>query len=109
MKIITTLCAVAVLMVGTSADAQVRVKGHFRKDGTYVMPHVRSAPNSSRLDNYSTRGNVNPYTGEKGYASPYPPITAPRYVPPPVVRQYTAPQAQPRKPRPKLRCYGYGC
>jgi hypothetical protein len=28
------------------------VKGHYRNDGTYVQPHVRSAPNSMRSDNY---------------------------------------------------------
>lgn len=63
------LCAAAV--AAFTAGAQVRVKGHFRKNGTYVAPHYRSAPNSSRLDNYSTRGNYNPYTGKRGTANPY--------------------------------------
>ena len=48
------------------AFAQVSVKGYTRKDGTYVAPHQRSAPNSTRNDNYTTRGNINPYTGEPG-------------------------------------------
>lgn len=55
-----------------SASAQVRVKGYTRKDGTYVAPHYRSAPNDSRLDNYSTQGNYNPYTGKRGTQNPYP-------------------------------------
>jgi|GEM_PF-2287285 len=49
----------------------VRVRGYTRKDGTYVAPHYRSAPNSSKLDNYSTRGNYNPYTGKTGTVDPY--------------------------------------
>jgi len=47
------------------------VSGYTRKDGTYVQPHYRSDPNSSKFDNYSTKGNTNPYTGEKGYVDPY--------------------------------------
>ena len=39
---------------------RVRVKGHFRKDGTYVPPHVRSSPDKSRSNNYSYPGNYNP-------------------------------------------------
>ncbi|SEL13341.1 hypothetical protein SAMN05428989_1516 [Pseudoxanthomonas sp. GM95] len=45
------------------AVAQVHVSGYFRKDGTYVAPHYRSAPNSSASDNYSSAGNINPFTG----------------------------------------------
>jgi hypothetical protein len=51
--------------------AQVHVSGYTKKDGTYVAPHMRSSPNQTKLDNYSTRGNVNPYTGQKGTVDPY--------------------------------------
>ena len=44
----------------------VHVQGHIRKDGTYVQPHYRSAPDSSFYNNWSTKGNFNPYTGESG-------------------------------------------
>lgn len=47
------------------------VKGHVRKDGTYVPGHYRTSPNNTKVDNYSTRGNVNPYTGKKGSVDPY--------------------------------------
>lgn len=47
--------------------------GYFRKDGTYVYPHYRSRQNKSTFDNYSTRGNTNPYTGKKGYKDPFAP------------------------------------
>lgn len=55
-----------------SASAQVHVRGYFRKDGTYVAPYVRSSPNHTKADNYSTQGNYNPYTGQAGTSSPYP-------------------------------------
>ena len=45
---------------------QTRVRGHFRKDGTYVMPHYRSRADSSFWNNWSTSGNLNPYTGKYG-------------------------------------------
>lgn len=47
-----------------------QVDGYWRdsnRDGvkdTYVQPHQRSNPNSSRTDNYSYPGNYNPNSGE---------------------------------------------
>lgn len=46
--------------------ADVAVKGYTKKDGTVVPPYVRTAPNSTKNDNYSTIGNVNPNTGKVG-------------------------------------------
>jgi hypothetical protein len=48
------------------AEADVYVRGHYRSDGTYVKPHHRSDPDGDFGNNWSTRGNVNPYTGEYG-------------------------------------------
>jgi len=48
----------------------VKVKGYTRSDGTYVAPHYRTAPNSTNRDNFSTRGNTNPYTGTPGWIKP---------------------------------------
>lgn len=42
------------------------VSGYTRQDGTYVAPHMQTNPNSTRNDNWSTRGNINPYTGQYG-------------------------------------------
>jgi hypothetical protein len=61
----------AALMLSTTASAQVYVHGYTKKDGTYVAPHYRSSPNGTKLDNYSTKGNVNPYTGKVGTKDPY--------------------------------------
>jgi len=41
----------------------VNVKGYYRKDGTYVRPHVRTAPDGNPYNNYSFPGNYNPNTG----------------------------------------------
>lgn len=80
------------LMASTAVAAQVQ--GYTRKDGTYVAPHYRSAPDGNRFNNYSTQGNVNPYTGQQGYVNPYT-VPAPVYTPqpynygaPPVYRPY---------------------
>ena len=47
------------------------VSPYVRSDGTYVEGHMRSSPNNSTFDNYSSRGNTNPYTGERGSRNPY--------------------------------------
>jgi hypothetical protein len=63
--------ALVLTALASTAAAQVHVDGYFRRDGTYVQPHYRSNPNGSTADNWSTRGNVNPYTGQVGTRDPY--------------------------------------
>lgn len=56
------------------ADAAVRVRGYYRSNGTYVQSYYRSNSNSTYYDNYSYKGNYNPYTGSygtKSYSSSY--------------------------------------
>jgi hypothetical protein len=53
------------------ARGPVHVRGYTTKSGRYVAPHYRSAPDHSRWNNWSTRGNVNPYTGKVGTKDPY--------------------------------------
>ncbi|MET0533053.1 MAG: hypothetical protein ABW171_02410 [Steroidobacter sp.] len=65
--LVTMGCALAFCSWGDSTN----VNGYFKKDGTYVPPHVRTTPNDSKLDNWSTRGNVNPHTGKNGTKDPY--------------------------------------
>ena len=63
----------ASLLIGTAAPLlaeDVHVKGYYRSDGTYVQPHMRSAPDSSYNNNWSTSPNVNPYTGQQGTRQP---------------------------------------
>lgn len=60
------LCAFA---VGASAAGSHRVSGHVTKKGTYVAPSHATNPNKSTRDNYSHKGNVNPYSGKAGTKS----------------------------------------
>lgn len=53
------------------AFAQTYVAPHIRSDGTMVQGHYRSAPDNTRINNYSTQGNYNPYTGQQGHVDPY--------------------------------------
>lgn len=63
--------ALAAIALPTTASAQVYVHGYTTSNGTYVAPHYRSSPDSNPYNNYSTRGNVNPYTGKVGTKNPY--------------------------------------
>lgn len=47
------------------------VAPHVTKQGTFVEGHMKTAPNGTKLDNYSTKGNVNPYTGKEGTKDPF--------------------------------------
>jgi hypothetical protein len=49
-----------------SSGGSHRVSGYVTKNGTYVAPHMQTNPNSTRGDNWSTKGNTNPYTGQPG-------------------------------------------
>jgi hypothetical protein len=55
---------------GTGKGGSVYVRGYFRKDGTYVSPHYRSAPDGNPYNNWSYPGNVNPYTGKVAPGNP---------------------------------------
>jgi hypothetical protein len=65
------LASIALIALWQAAAADTYVRGYTRSDGTYVQPHYRSDPDGNRFNNFSTRGNVNPYTGERGTADPY--------------------------------------
>ena len=66
-KVLCTFCAVSVFFLSFQiTNAAVRVRGYYRKDGTYVRPHYRSNPDGNLLNNWSTTGNINPYTGNRG-------------------------------------------
>lgn len=49
-----------------SKSSSTQVKGHIRKDGTYVEPHRRSTPDPKFENNWTTKGNDNLYTGKDG-------------------------------------------
>jgi len=50
-----------------AASKTVTVRGYVQpKTGHYVAPHIKTAPDHTRQNNYSTKGNVNPFTGKPG-------------------------------------------
>ena len=78
MKNIIIFAAVFMISVGAMAragshsgsghvnSASHSIKGHTTKDGKYVAPSHATNPNGTKTDNYSQKGNVNPYTGKEG-------------------------------------------
>jgi hypothetical protein len=49
-----------------SSTRSVSVHGYTKKNGTVVAPYHRSAPDHTKANNWSTKGNVNPYTDKVG-------------------------------------------
>jgi hypothetical protein len=67
--------SLAFLVLSSIAEAKEfhRVRPHIRKDGTFVQGHRQTNPDSSKFNNFSTKGNVNPSTGKKGTVDPLKP------------------------------------
>ncbi len=66
-KLTMFLLALAVLSsFAISAFADEYVNGYTRSNGTQVAGYNRSSPDSTQTNNFSTIGNVNPYTGQAG-------------------------------------------
>ena len=60
------LLIIVVMMSSSLSFADTYVQGYQRNDGTYVQGYMKSESNQYRYDNYSSQGNTNPYTGERG-------------------------------------------
>ena len=58
------------LLTSSSVFADSFVSGYFKRNGIYVQPHFRSSPDISTFNNYSSWGNINPYTGKWGTSNP---------------------------------------
>lgn len=77
---ISVIGALTLSLIAAPAFAQgtVNVRGHVTREGVYVPPSIRTAPNSTRTDNWSSKPNVNPYTGKVGTVDPYAPKPLPK-------------------------------
>lgn len=64
------LVLLLVMLTVSIAWADQYVNGYVRKDGTAVEGYYRSSPNSSYNDNWSVKGNTNPYSGKEGTLAP---------------------------------------
>ena len=69
LMIATTAAQAQYLGTGSNPNSH-GVQGYVTSSGTYVQPHQQTNPNSTQRDNYSTTGNVNPYTGVVGTRTP---------------------------------------
>lgn len=92
--------AIAVAMFVFSAPhialaASTYVNGYYKSNGMYVYGYYKTTPNRTKLDNYSTKGNYNPYTGKYGTVDPYK-YVAPKYTTPSY--KYTAPSYKYKAP-----------
>lgn len=56
---------------GTGSNPNSHMGGGYTTPrGTYVEPYRATNPNGTQYDNYGTRGNQNPYTGNYGTWTP---------------------------------------
>ncbi len=54
--------------VPSNTNTSVHYQGGYTKmNGTYVQPHYKTITNKTNLDNFSTSGNTNVYTGKAGF------------------------------------------
>jgi hypothetical protein len=79
MKYTMILLAALAALAARNATADEYVQGHIRRDGTYVEGHWRTERNDTKTDNYSSKPNVNPHTGQRGSVDPYKVDTTPSY------------------------------
>jgi hypothetical protein len=69
---INLICVLFLLTLTNLITAQTNsnhiwVDGYLRSDGKYVRGHYKTASNHTVNDNFSTIGNINPYTDKRGY------------------------------------------
>ena len=60
LMLLVLACVALAALPASHAVADVHVRGHYRKNGTYVRPHMRSNPDGNPWNNWSTLGNRNP-------------------------------------------------
>lgn len=74
LKLIVVFSAAVIALAPFVVEAKSgshSVKGYTTKKGTYVAPHQQTNPDKSKMNNWSTKGNTNPYTGKPGMKNPY--------------------------------------
>ena len=55
---------------GYVSPPTTRVHAYIKKNGKYVASHRRTRPDATKIDNFSTKGNVNPDNGKAGAVTP---------------------------------------
>lgn len=72
MKFITSIFIGAIVFSPSivMAKESQKVSGYVKKDGTYVAPYHATKKDKTETNNYTTKGNTNPYTGKEGTKTP---------------------------------------
>ena len=65
-KLVIAVAGLALLASAAHAQGTHTTRGYTTSNGTVVSPYVATNPNGTTSDNFSTRGNTNPYTGRPG-------------------------------------------
>lgn len=74
MRILAVAALLAAVIAAPAQSKNTYVRGYVKPStGTHVPPSFRTAPNRTKLDNWSSKPNVNPYTGKPGTKDPYAP------------------------------------
>lgn len=61
-----TILFLSFIACASFLSAQTYVQPYTKSDGTYVPGHYRSTKDNTYKNNWSTKGNTNPYTGVSG-------------------------------------------
>jgi hypothetical protein len=75
----TLVTVIALLAVTATAASAGSVNGYTKSNGTYVAPYYRSAPDTTVQNNYSFKGNSDPYNGNTGTNSYSHDLTSPAF------------------------------
>jgi hypothetical protein len=70
MKTLLALTLFTLAALPSFAFGPRTVHSYNKKNGTHVESYRRTSANRSQRDNYSSKGNVNPYTGKPGTKTP---------------------------------------
>ena len=66
MKKIFFSLSLAFMALTAFSQTTTTTSGYYKTNGTYVAPAVKTTPDGTNTNNYSTKGNTNPYTGTTG-------------------------------------------
>lgn len=66
-KLFSFLIILSLLFISFNEASAKYQRWYLKKNWTYVSGHFKTSSNKTKLDNYSTKWNINPYTWKKWY------------------------------------------
>ena len=67
------VAALLLTMPPAHAQGSTTRRGYVTRNGVQVPPSRQTRPDGSKFNNWSTKGNTNPYTGRAGTVDPLKP------------------------------------